>query len=141
MKKLLIQIAKFLAVSGTGWVIDFGVFLMLTSFLQFNVAYANMISCIPSLTFVFLVSTHKVFARSRTNVPLYAKYIIYFAYQMVMVFCVSWLGQWLYDAVAATQLMNIALIAANLKLLCKICITPITMTINFCVMKVLSEKL
>lgn len=141
MKKLFKQILSFLAVSGTGWLIDFGMFWLLTTFLQFNVAYANIISCIPSLTFVFLMATHKIFKKNRTRVPVWGKYIIYFIYQMVLVFCISWVGQWLFDSLSTTALMDIPFLAVNLKLFCKICITPITMIINFCVMKILSEKL
>lgn len=141
MKKLLGQVLGFLAVSGTGWLLDFGVYLLLTNLLGFNVAYANMLSCIPALTFVFIVSTRKVFDSGRSRLPQAAKYAIYFLYQMVLVFCVSLLGQWLFGWVSRTGLMRFALVANHLKLLCKLAITPITMTANFFVMKLLAEKL
>lgn len=61
IRKLLIQICKFLLVSGTGWLIDFSIYLLLTIKLNFAVGYSNFISGIPALTFVFLVSTRKIF--------------------------------------------------------------------------------
>lgn len=141
MKKIFVQAVKFLIVSGTGWVLDFSVYLLLTNLLDFNVAYANMISCIPALSFVFAVSTRKIFHRRESKVPLMGKYFIYFFYQIVLVFCVSWLGQAIYQWFFGTCFMQITIIASHLKLVCKLLITPITMIANFFVMKYLSEKL
>lgn len=141
MKKLLLQALRFFAVSGTGWILDFSLYIILTNFLNFNVAYANMVSCIPAVTFVFIVSTHKIFDYNKSQVPLIGKYLIYFLYQLVLVFCVSWLGQAIFLWLSSTYLMRIAIIASHLKLICKIIITPVTMTVNFFVMKYLSEKL
>lgn len=141
LRGLIRQALRFLAVSGTGWVIDFSVFWALTHFLDFPVSYANMLSSIPAITLVFLVSTHKIFANKKEGLPLWGKYLVYFGYQMVLVVCVSWLGEWLYRLISGTSLMEIALIADHLKIICKILITPVTMTINFFVMKLLCEKL
>lgn len=139
-KKLTIQCAKFFVTSGSGWLLDFGFYLFLSHTLNFNVAYANMISCIPALTFVFIISTRKIFHQRESKIPLKSKYFIYFFYQLILVFCVSWLGQAIYQWIFGTHLMQI-LIASHLKLICKLMVTPITMTINFFVMKYLSEKL
>lgn len=140
-KTIIRQALRFLAVSGTGWLIDFGVFWVLTHFANFPVAYANMISSVPAVTLVFLVSTHKIFANKKEGLPLWAKYLIYFGYQMILVFCVSWLGELLFQLLSGTSLTEVKFIADNLKIICKIIITPVTMTINFFVMKILCEKL
>lgn len=138
---LLRQAIRFLAVSGSGWVIDFGCYYLLVRYGHLIVAYANMLSSIPAITLVFIVSTHKIFDRNKEGLPLWGKYAIYFLYQMVLVFCISWVGEWLFWLLSQTVLMSVPLIAANLKIICKILITPLTMTINFFVMKILCERL
>ncbi|WP_459479425.1 GtrA family protein [Clostridium saccharoperbutylacetonicum] len=141
IKKLLRQIGKFLLVSGTGWIMDFSFYLLLIIKLNFPVGYANFISGLPALTFVFLVSTRKIFKNNTEGLSLRRKYVIYFVYQMILIAIVSSVGQLLYAIVSATNLNNIMIIKANLKILVKLLITPITMILNFCVMKILSEKL
>ena len=137
---LLRQAVRFLAVSGTGWVIDFGGFYLLTTYGHLMVAYANMLSAIPAVTLVFMVSTRKIFANKKGGLPLWGKYFVYFLYQMALVFSVSWVGEGLFRLLSGTALMNVSLIAEHLKIVCKILITPITMTMNFFVMKILCER-
>lgn len=138
---LLAQALRFLAVSGSGWLIDFGIFIFLTEQKHMIVAYANMLSSIPAMTLVFLVSTHKIFLNRNDGLPLWKKYAIYFLYRMVLVVCVSWLGEGLYQLLLPTSIAQISLISRHLKLLCKIFITPIIMGINFVVTKLLCERL
>lgn len=135
------QIVKFLMVSGTGWVLDFSVYIFLTYKLGSIVAYANMISAIPAVTFVFFVSTRKIFDTKSGKVPLGAKYLIYFFYQILLVSIVSFWGQILYNFILGTFFMEYGWVADNLKLLTKVFITPITMIMNFLVLKILAEKL
>ena len=139
--KNLTKFIKFFITSGTGWIIDFSVFWSITHFWDFTVVYANMLSSIPAITLVFLVSTHKIFANKTEGLPLWGKYLVYFIYQLVLVVCVSSLGQWIYQLISGTSLMAIKILSDHLKIVCKILITPITMTINFFVMKMLCEKL
>ena len=73
------QISKFLVISGTGWLIDFLIYLLLTIKLNFDVGYSNFISGIPALTFVFLVSTRKIFEYNTEGFSLKRKYSIYFS--------------------------------------------------------------
>lgn len=141
IKKLLIQIGKFLLVSGTGWIMDFSIYLLLTMKLNFLVGYSNFISGLPALTFVFFVSTRNIFKHNNNGISLRRKYFIYFVYQMILIAIVSSVGQLLYFIALASNLNNIIIIKQNLKILIKILITPITMILNFCVMKVLSERL
>lgn len=141
IRNLIRQAVRFVGISGCGWLIDFSIYIILTETFRFPVAYANMISAIPAVTLVFLVSTRKIFANKKGGLPLWGKYIVYFLYQMALVFCVSWVGEGLFRLLSKTAMMNISLIAEHLKILCKILITPITMTANFFVMKVLCEKL
>ena len=130
LKKIVLQFVKFLFVSGTGWMIDFSLYFIFTSILKYEVFYSNILSSIPAITFVFIVSIKKIFRENRNGISTGKKYLIYFLYQMFLVILVSLLGQFLY------------LFALNhMKIVIKLIITPITMTINFFVMKFLSEKL
>ena len=137
MKKLLKQIFGFIGVSGIGWIIDFTIYTVLTSIVEVPVFYANMISSVPAITFVFMISTHKIFSKGE-KLPLSVKYILYLLYQLILVTAVS--------AIAGRLALWIAgLFAGKLgtisKILAKICITPITMAVNFVVMKFMAEKL
>ena len=131
LKKIVLQFVKFLFVSGTGWMIDFSLYFIFTSILKYEVFYSNILSSIPAITFVFIVSRE-----NRNGISTGKKYLIYFLYQMLLVILVSLLGQFLY-----LFALNHNFKYKAMKIVIKLIITPITMTINFFVMKFLSEKL
>ena len=116
MKKLIIQFFKFLLISGTGWLIDTTIYTILTVILKYNVIFSNILSSIPAITFVFFVSTRKIFLTHIGKFSLKQKYLIY---------------------ISEPLLNNKGL----LKIIIKLTITPITMITNFFVMKFLAEKL
>ncbi|MFW2487156.1 GtrA family protein [Clostridium chromiireducens] len=134
------QISKFLIISGTGWLIDFLIYLLLAIKLNFDVGYSNFISGIPALTFVFMVSTRKIFECNTDGLSLKRKYIIYFLYQMILIIIISLFGQILYSIINISSFNKIIIIKEYSKIITKLIITPITMVLNFCVMKILSEK-
>lgn len=140
IKNLVNQIVKFLLVSGTGWLMDFSIYLLLTGKLNFTVGYSNFISGIPALTFVFFISTKKIFKQNIKGISLKKKYSIYFLYQIILIAMVSWIGQFLYSSISISELYEIFIINKYLKIFIKVIITPVTMSLNFCVMKILSEK-
>ena len=65
LKLLLIQFIKFLFVSGTGWIIDFGLYSILTGIFKLQILYSNILSSIPAITFVFIISTKKIFKENK----------------------------------------------------------------------------
>lgn len=135
------QILSFLLISGIGWLIDFSFYTILTKLFELNVMSSNMISAIPAVTYVFIVSTRKTFSKKTdSNLNIIIKYLIYFGYQVFLLFVVSYLGQALYNY-AMTLNIKYDIILLNMKLIIKIVITPITMIANFMVMKNLIEKL
>ena len=136
LKLLLIQFLKFLFVSGTGWIIDFGLYLMLTGIFGLQILYSNILSSIPAITFVFIISTKKIFVENKDGFSIKKKYLIYFVYQMILILLVSVLGQFLYT-IAIKNRINFSL----LKIIIKIMITPVTMVLNFFVIKYLAERL
>ena len=136
-KKLFSQFIKFLFVSGIGWLIDFCLYVVLTIEFNLKVFYANIFSSIPAISYVFLISTKKIFTKShRNNLTVIQKYIIYFIYQLLLIFLISIVAQNLYILVGKYNL-NFKM----MKIIIKILITPVTMTINFFVIKYLTEKL
>ena len=136
MKKLIIQFFKFLLISGTGWLIDTTIYTILTVILKYNVIFSNILSSIPAITFVFFVSTRKIFLTHIGKFSLKQKYLIYILYQIILITTVSLIGQILYN-ISENLLSNKEL----LKIILKLTITPITMITNFFVMKFLAEKL
>lgn len=136
LKLLLTQFVKFLFVSGTGWVIDFGLYSILTGIFELQILYSNILSSIPAITFVFIISTKRIFKENKDGFSIKQKYLIYFVYQMVLILLVSLLGQFLY-----TIIINNGINFSFLKIIIKIIITPVTMILNFFVIKYLAEKL
>ena len=137
---LLKQAKKFLLTSGIGWLIDFTIYSYITSIWNINVLYANIISSIPAITFVFFISTKKTFSNESKKISLKIKYIIYIGYQFILLLIISNLGQWLFDWMIQIPWISIFL-GSYIKLFIKILITPITMTMNFFIMKYLIEKI
>lgn len=141
MPKLLKQMGKFILTSGIGWIIDFSIYLIIIKYFSKTVGYANIISAIPATTFVFFLSVKKNFQKKESKLSINKKYIIYIIYQIILVVGVSYLGQRLYDYFLLQQENLPVFIFCNLKIIVKIMITPITMIINFLVMKSLIEKI
>lgn len=131
---------KFFGLSGIGWIIDFCVYLLLTEALHIPAGIANACSAVPAVTFVFFMSTRYAFQKRASRVPLWAKYLLYVLYQVLLVGGVSMLNQAISDAVAAAAWMPSALIALR-NVLSKALITPITMLLNFVVLKRLIERI
>jgi putative flippase GtrA len=136
MKGLLLQFIKFFGISGIGWCLDFSVYIFLTQKLNWPVFQSNYISSILAVSLVFYVSTRKIFKESTSKISIRSKYLIYLTYQILLLSLVSILGQYL-----STYLGMLGLYSNITKILAKIIITPITMIINFVVMKIMVEKL
>ena len=136
-KALLRQAVRFLGLSGIGWLLDFTAYTLL-SLRYSNLMVNNVFSSLLGASFVFLFSTRVVF-RDSHRIPLWIKYTVYIVYQQVLIFLISRL----LGAVNVFQLRHFTwpLITRFSALLSKILVTPITMTVNFFVMKGVIEKL
>ena len=139
LKKILKQFINFLFLSGIGWLIDFTLYLLFSNIFNLKIIYSNILSSIPAVTFVFFVSTRKIVSKNNSRISLKEKYLIYFLYQLILILLISLLAQYLYLLSLKNISMNVEL--KLLKIIIKILITPITMLINFIVMKFLIEKL
>ncbi|WP_026760522.1 GtrA family protein [Selenomonas ruminantium] len=139
MKSIIRQGTYFTVISGIGWCIDFGVFSLLGIYVGIPVAYANMLSSLPAITFVFLMATRYIFVQHDGEMKIWQKYLVYVIYQAVLVIVASFLIQHVYDGLNSIQIDILS--EAGLKLVCKCAVTPITMMANFVFMKILSEKM
>ncbi len=130
----------FVLVSGVGWLLDFGIYTLLTTVWKYPVTIANILSSIPAITFVFILSTRKIFSYKHNGLGMGSKYIIYLVYQAFLVSVVSVLAGCLYSKLYSV-FMQAGALKNWLPLFVKCLITPITMISNFIFMKVLVEKL
>lgn len=86
VKKLdLDKIIKFVLTSGIGFVLDFISYFMMTQLINISVVYANFTSSIIGATFVFIVSTRKIFIHDNSKIPLMCKYILYIMYLLLTI--------------------------------------------------------
>ena len=137
MKKLIKQAVGFIGISGIGFIIDFIIYTILTNFINISVNIANMTSSFVGVSFVFVVSTRKLFINnSKINIKL--KYIIYIIYQIMLISTVSYILVILKEYLLT---IDIIFITKYINIIVKIIITPFTMLINFMVMKYLIEKI
>ena len=137
MKRLILQAVKFVGLSGIGWILDFLIYTVLGLYFT-NLFANNMISSWAGVTFVFFLATRKVF-QNNSKISLKWKYLIYLLYQFILIFVISKLLT-LVDATITAHIQN-ALIQEFSYVISKIFITPITMVMNFLVMKGLIERL
>lgn len=138
IKKLVIQAFKFFGLSGIGWIIDFGVFTILTKVVHVPAGISNIISSLCGVTFVFFTSTIKTFAVKTERFTRKQKYIIYVLFEIIVILVASKCVGLLSGVFAKA---SIDLVVSFAPILAKICVTPFTMICNFIFMKILTEKI
>ncbi len=136
LKRLIIQAINFIGLSGIGWTLDFSTFTGL-GFISENLVLNNIISSWVGVTFVFLSATRKVF-RNNSKIPLKLKYVIYLLYQCVLIFFISKVLNAVNIFIVTS--ITIEMIIKSSAIIAKIVVTPITMVLNFFVMKSVIEK-
>ncbi len=137
MKHLLHQAVRFVGLSGIGWLLDMATYTIL-GFFSKNLFVNNYISSWVGVTFVFIFSTRMVF-RNNSKIPLKAKYVIYLVYQVLLILVMSKL----LTVINAFLLAHVTweLVTRFASIISKILITPITMVLNFFVMKGIIERI
>ena len=136
--KLFVQAVQFIGISGVGWLIDFAIFNFLHLSVE-NVAVCNWISSLVAISFVFAVSTRRTFVQKNGGINLKLKFMIYVFYQLLLILAMS----------ALLSVINAKLqtvfsepdLAKYSAMIAKIAVTPITMVLNFIVMKFLIERI
>ena len=136
MKHLLWQAVHFIGLSGIGWFLDFCVYVGL-SLLRRDLVLNNMISSWVGVTFVFAFATTKVF-KNNNRMSLKWKYALYLCYQYVLIFFISKLLNMINGFIIST--IEFELIYRFSAIISKVFVTPITMILNFGVMKGVIER-
>jgi GtrA-like protein. len=137
VKTLLKQAVKFIGLSGIGWIIDFSTYSGLC-LLYNNIVVNNIISSWIGVTFVFIFATRKIF-KNNSNISLRIKYIAYLCYQMILIFAISKLLGYVNNYIISN--ITIEMVVSLSSIISKIVVTPITMIMNFIVMKSIIEKI
>lgn len=136
MRKLFVQFLKFIGVSGIGWIIDMVLYVLLR-IVSINLIINNFISSCAGVSFVFFFSTRFIF-KVNTKLVLYLKYIIYLIYQIILIYIVSELLSYINNYVE--NILSILNLTTLSFIVSKMFVTPITMVLNFIMMKVLTKK-
>lgn len=137
MKNLIKQAIKFIGISGIGWLFDFTIYTVLGLF-EDALFINNVISSWVGVTFVFIFSTRTVF-KNNSKISLKAKYFIYIVYQCILIFLISKLLNQI-DLFIVSNISYVIVLKFSY-LISKIIVTPITMILNFIVMKNIIEKI
>jgi gtrA-like protein len=137
VKNLLKQAVKFVGLSGIGWILDFLTYTIL-GFISSNVVVNNIISSWIGVTFVFVFATRKVF-QNQSQISLKWKYLIYLGYQVLLILLISKLLGQVNEFILVHN--TIRIIGRFSTIISKILVTPITMVLNFIVMKSVIERL
>ena len=137
MRNLFRQSIQFFGISGIGWILDFITFTSL-SFISGNLILNNTISSWVGVTFVFCFATKKLFINN-SKISLKRKYLIYLVYQCILIYFVSKALNEINIGLLSYSSMDLVLRFSPI--LSKILVTPITMVLNFIVMKGIIEKM
>lgn len=133
------QILKFVSVSGIGWILDFLTYTIL-GLLSSHLFYNNFISCLVGATFVFVVSPKIVFI-NKGELPKLVKYAIYISYQIMLIYFLSYVLVEINSVLVSILKSFLSCSIPYSYLMSKILITPLAMTCNFIVLKIIFEKL
>lgn len=140
MKEILKQAINFFVVSGIGWIIDMLIYIILTN-VGLPIVISNIISAGLAASYVYLVSTNKIFVNNG-KLSLTLKYLIYILYQFCLILVSSYVIMLISNGLTNLfETYNLILLLKNVKIISKIVNTPVTMIVNFIVMKNLIEKI
>lgn len=131
IKALISQAIRFVGLSGIGWLLDMLAYTLL-GFVSKELFVNNLISSFVGVSFVFFTSTKLIF-KNNSSLGLKYKYLIYLLYQIVLIAFVSKVLV-VVDA-SLTGLVGASVLSSFQYIIAKIAVTPVTMILNFIVMK------
>ena len=132
----MLRVIKFVFVSGLGFFIDFVLYSILIRLINIDIFIISLFTSLVGVTFVFFTSTKKVFETNVANIPLKYKYLIYVVYQIILILVCSNIIVYL-NGIFETS--SISIVSKYSKELAKLCIPPVTLTINYFVMKKITK--
>ena len=132
----MLRVIKFVFVSGLGFFIDFVLYSILIRLINIDIFIISLFTSLVGVTFVFFTSTKKVFETNVANIPLKYKYLIYVVYQIILILVCSKIIVYLNGIFSKS---SIEFISKYSKEIAKLCIPPVTLTINYFVMKKITK--
>lgn len=136
-KDFLLQAFAFFGISGIGWLLDFCTYTLLGT-ISDDLMINNTVSSWVGATFVFVFATKRLF-ENNSRMPLKAKYLIYLLYQLVLILGISKLLACINTIIIEN--VDVTVVSGYSGIISKILVTPITMVMNFIVMKYVIEKI
>lgn len=133
------QAVLFVAVSGAGWLLDTGVFLLLSGPGGWPVTAANMLSGSCGALLVFAASSRGIFRRNEG--PMLQKVLALLLFNGIVI-VLSSLALGLIAAQLGRSAAWLGWEAAPgaLRLAAKVLVTPVTLALNFVVVRLLLER-
>ncbi len=136
-QKPLLIFLRFGALSGLGWVLDFGTFTILVKFLALSGPVSNFLSSYVGITFVYFASLRAVFQQSGRRTSRYLP--VYWGFQLISIMIYSFLLRLVVGALSAAP-MPLAAIGGE-EIAAKIIITPLNLITNFAFMRFLTRQM
>jgi len=125
----------FVLISGVGWLLDMLSYAILTQFFGVLPAYANFISSMVGVTYVWIVALNRLFNRGEFGRSIYLP--VYWGYQAASILGYSALISAVASSAFNTQISQIAGIPTGLA--AKIVITGPNLLTNFIFMNILTR--
>ena len=85
-RKIKTQLLPFVSASGIGFCFDISIFVLLVSFLNFQLFLASVISSCSVACVIFVFSNRKIYHKSQTKI---LSILLYLTYQIVQIIVVS----------------------------------------------------
>lgn len=125
----------FVVVSGIGWFLDISTYTILTQYLQWTPAFANVVSSMVGVTYVWIVALNRVFGCGEYRGTIYLP--IYWAYQVLSIIGYSALISIVSISASSLWLSQNARVPEEV--ISKILLTPPNLLTNFIFMSLLSK--
>ena len=133
------QALLFVALSGTGWLLDTTVFMLLSGPGRWPVVAANMVSGSCGTLFVFMASSRGVFSRNEGSMAQKIGALLLFNAAVILASSVV-LGVIAAGLADGAARLGWAVPPAALRLAAKVLVTPVTLALNFVIVRFLLER-
>ncbi|HEV7252628.1 MAG TPA: GtrA family protein [Mesorhizobium sp.] len=130
--------AKFVGVSGLGWLLDLSLFMTLSFLTDLGPLVTNLISAGVAVTFVFLISARYVFMYEGQY--LASKLLAYVAFNIVAILAASAAIGLMAQALTSLSAPYLASPERLSGIAAKLLVTPVTLLANFLFSRLLLEK-
>lgn len=133
------QALMFVVISGTGWLLDTAVFLLLSGPGSWPVIAANIASSCCGVLLVFIVSSRSIFQRNEGSMLQKVLVLLLFNATVILASSVV-LGLIATQLTQSATRLDWAVTPGMVRLAAKVLVTPVTLALNFVVVRLLLER-